>query len=89
MDQSYCRSGKALLAASALGSWRLVALKLPAERPVAPVAKLEFVKMKSVKMPQQAMWRIEFAAAQTSQASGIGQRPGPRPVTWIFRAEFS
>jgi hypothetical protein len=60
MDQSCCRSGKALLAASALGSWRLVALKLPAERPVAPVAKMELVKMelvtlKSVKMPQQAM----------------------------------
>jgi len=76
-----------------------VALKLPAERPVAPVAefetaktelvKMELVKLKSVKMAQQAMWGIEFAAAQTSQASGIGQRPGPRPETWIFRAEFS
>ena len=76
-----------------------MALKLPAERPVAPVAKLEIVKvefvklglvnLKSVKMAQQAMWGIEFAAAQTSQASGIGQRQGPMPVTWIFRSEFS
>jgi hypothetical protein len=94
-----------LLAAFALGWWRLVALKLPAERPVAPVAKLEIVKLglvnlglvnwksvnlKSVKMmTQQAMLGIELAAARTSQASGIGQRPGPGPVTWIFRAEFS
>jgi hypothetical protein len=69
-----------------------MALKLPEERPGAPVAKFEIVKMELValkKMAQQAMWGIEFAAAQTSQASGIGQRPGPWPVTWIFRAEFS
>jgi hypothetical protein len=53
------------------------------------LVKLELVNLKSVEMAQPATWGIEFAAGRTSQASGLGQRPGPRPVTWIFRAEFS